>query len=132
MASHASDAPTHGKLTDNAGVLAAPIPPLTLTSSAVAVDSDTASTKEKDDTTATPPPEKGLDGEGDDGEDETEYVTGWKLFSLMAAVTLASFLMLLDMSIIVTVRQVNVHGEWWLICSRLGYSENNDVFSFAA
>ncbi|OAQ67906.1 MFS multidrug transporter [Pochonia chlamydosporia 170] len=33
---------------------------------------------------------------------EDDYVTGWKLFSLMVAITLASFLVLLDMSIIVT------------------------------
>lgn len=42
------------------------------------------------------------DGNADTGP---EYVTGLKLFSLMIAVTLVSFLMLLDMSIIVTVRQ---------------------------
>lgn len=34
---------------------------------------------------------------------EDDYVTRWKLFSLMVAITLASFLVLLDMSIIVTV-----------------------------
>lgn len=42
----------------------------------------------------------------DDEEKEdldVEYVTGWKLFSLMMAITLATFLVLLDMSIIVTV-----------------------------
>ena len=33
-----------------------------------------------------------------------EYVKGVKLFSLMVSVTLVSFLMLLDMSIIVTVQ----------------------------
>lgn len=32
-----------------------------------------------------------------------QYLTGWKLASLMSSITLATFLMLLDMSIIVTV-----------------------------
>lgn len=46
--------------------------------------------------------EKGaVQDEDDEGRD---YVTGWKLFVLMAAITIATFLMLLDMSIIVTVR----------------------------
>ena len=36
-------------------------------------------------------------------EEETQWVTGWKLMSLMIALTLAAFLMLLDMSIIATV-----------------------------
>ncbi|KAF4979889.1 hypothetical protein FZEAL_4000 [Fusarium zealandicum] len=35
-------------------------------------------------------------------DDEIEYLTGWKLTSLMISITLAAFLMLLDMSIIVT------------------------------
>ncbi|KAM5345318.1 hypothetical protein ACJ41O_011180 [Fusarium nematophilum] len=35
-------------------------------------------------------------------DDEDEWVTGWKLASLMISITLAAFLMLLDMSIIVT------------------------------
>ena len=34
---------------------------------------------------------------------EQYYLTGWKLASLMISITLAAFLMLLDMSIIVTV-----------------------------
>jgi hypothetical protein len=36
-------------------------------------------------------------------EKQQEYITGWKLFVVIAAVTLVAFLMLLDMSIIVTV-----------------------------
>ena len=36
-------------------------------------------------------------------DDYSEYVQGWKLSSLMISITLAAFLMLLDMSIIVTV-----------------------------
>lgn len=32
-----------------------------------------------------------------------EYVSGWKLISLMISITVAAFLMLLDMSIITTV-----------------------------
>jgi hypothetical protein len=37
-------------------------------------------------------------------EEETQWVTGWKLASMMTSLTLAAFLMLLDMSIISTVR----------------------------
>jgi hypothetical protein len=37
-------------------------------------------------------------------EHEHEWVTGWKLASMMISLTLAAFLMLLDMSIISTVR----------------------------
>lgn len=37
--------------------------------------------------------------------DEEHYVTGWKLFGLMLAITMACFLVLLDMSVIVTVRR---------------------------
>lgn len=52
-----------------------------------------------------------------------EYVTGWKLVSIMVAVTSACFIMLLDMSIIVTVRsdyqQVNCVERRRLILPRL-------------
>ena len=42
-----------------------------------------------------------------ESEDEMEtYVTGWKLTSLMISITIGAFLMLLDMSIITTVRLV--------------------------
>lgn len=37
-------------------------------------------------------------------DEDTQWVTGWKLTSLMISITLACFLLLLDMSIIVTVR----------------------------
>jgi hypothetical protein len=38
-------------------------------------------------------------------EDETDiWVTGWKLTSLMISITIGAFLMLLDMSIVTTVR----------------------------
>lgn len=37
--------------------------------------------------------------------DDESWVTGWKLTSLMISITLACFLLLLDMSIIVTVRR---------------------------
>jgi hypothetical protein len=39
----------------------------------------------------------------EDGKTEHEYITGVKLFLVMASVTLVMFLMMLDMSIIVTV-----------------------------
>jgi hypothetical protein len=40
------------------------------------------------------------------GNAEVEYIAGWKLISVMFAVTMASFLMLLDMSILATVGHV--------------------------
>lgn len=39
----------------------------------------------------------------DEEDDDSEFLIGWKLVSLMISITLAAFLMLLDMSIIVTV-----------------------------
>ena len=36
-------------------------------------------------------------------EQQPEYLTGWKLYSVLAAVTLVFFLMLLDIAIVVTV-----------------------------
>ncbi|KAF7564117.1 hypothetical protein G7046_g60 [Stylonectria norvegica] len=52
---------------------------------------------EKDEVKETVPPKAG----GPD-DVEFEYIMGWKLVSLMLSITLAAFLMLLDMSIIVT------------------------------
>lgn len=40
----------------------------------------------------------------EDVDDAHEWVTGWKLTSLMISITIGAFLMLLDMSIIATVR----------------------------
>jgi hypothetical protein len=37
---------------------------------------------------------------------ETDYVTGWKLWSMLAALVLIFFLVLLDMSIVATVSRV--------------------------
>lgn len=51
-------------------------------------------------------PEKGAEGKvapQGESEEEYEYITGIKLFLVMAGVTLACFLMLLDTSIITTV-----------------------------
>lgn len=42
-------------------------------------------------------------GDSEDPEDEDQYVAGLKLWTLMASLTLVMFLMMLDMSIIVTV-----------------------------
>lgn len=39
----------------------------------------------------------------DEDEHSKHYVTGFKLFSMMASITIAAFLMLLDISIIATV-----------------------------
>ncbi|KAF5550554.1 major facilitator superfamily transporter [Fusarium phyllophilum] len=51
-------------------------------------------------------PKKSEDGDGDGEltteEEETEWISGWKLASMMISLTLAAFLMLLDMSIIST------------------------------
>ncbi|KAF5664221.1 major facilitator superfamily transporter [Fusarium circinatum] len=51
-------------------------------------------------------PKKSEDGDGDGQltteEEETEWISGWKLASMMISLTLAAFLMLLDMSIIST------------------------------
>ncbi|KAG9498718.1 hypothetical protein J7337_009529 [Fusarium musae] len=49
-------------------------------------------------------PEKSEDGDGEvtTEEEETEWISGWKLASMMISLTLAAFLMLLDMSIIST------------------------------
>jgi hypothetical protein len=50
-------------------------------------------------------PKKSEDGDGEvtTEEEETEWISGWKLASMMISLTLAAFLMLLDMSIISTV-----------------------------
>jgi hypothetical protein len=42
----------------------------------------------------------------DDGKSEYEYITGVKLFLVMASLTLVLFLMMLDMSIVVTVSYI--------------------------
>jgi hypothetical protein len=60
------------------------------------------------------PDQDGVDrapGDGTPKDEEKEWVGGWKLASLMISITLAAFLMLLDMSIIVTVsgRFVVIH-----------------------
>uniref|UniRef100_A0A0D2XZ47 Major facilitator superfamily (MFS) profile domain-containing protein n=1 Tax=Fusarium oxysporum (strain Fo5176) TaxID=660025 RepID=A0A0D2XZ47_FUSOF len=49
-------------------------------------------------------PKKSEDGDGEltTEEEETEWISGWKLASMMISLTLAAFLMLLDMSIIST------------------------------
>jgi hypothetical protein len=44
------------------------------------------------------------DDTGDTAEGDNQYITGLKLFTLLASLTLITFLMMLDMSIIVTVR----------------------------
>lgn len=52
------------------------------------------------------PEQDGVDktpGDDTPKDEEQEWVGGWKLASLMISITLAAFLMLLDMSIIVTV-----------------------------
>jgi hypothetical protein len=70
--------------------------------------------------------EKARDSE--DPEDEDQYVTGFKLWTLMASLTLVMFLMMLDMSIIVTVcTMVPSALEAGLIES--GDSSNHDRFS---
>ncbi|KAJ5741895.1 hypothetical protein N7533_011304 [Penicillium manginii] len=53
-------------------------------------------------TTSEPPPEKDATAPDDNQESTTQYVTGVKLVAIISAVTLVYFLILLDMSIIVT------------------------------
>ncbi len=76
------------------------------------VDHDARSADATGDAAAEPGPEissdaeKTVDGSAQPkGADEDhEYITGMKLFSVMSSVTLCCFLMLLDTSIITTVR----------------------------
>ena len=77
-----------------------PVPMIDASASATVVAASSGSTKPADTdaetaktTVATAPDEA-----------ETEEVKGFKLFAIMAALTLVCFLMLLDMSIIATVR----------------------------
>lgn len=58
---------------------------------------DATDGEENGEKSRTATPEKQLD------DDSQHYVTGFKMVSMMASVTIATFLMLLDMSIIVTV-----------------------------
>lgn len=58
-------------------------------------------------TSPAPTTEAGRDrdpGQEKSGEENVEYITGFKLLAVMIAVVLAAFLMLLDISIISTVR----------------------------
>jgi len=50
------------------------------------------------------------DGELTTKEEETEWISGWKLASMMISLTLAAFLMLLDMSIISTVPNLHIQS----------------------
>lgn len=50
--------------------------------------------------------------EPDNTEPEHEYIAGFKLFLVISAISLVVFLMLLDMSIIVTVRDSS-HASLW-------------------
>jgi uncharacterized membrane protein YcjF (UPF0283 family) len=57
-------------------------------------------------------------------EEENQWLTGWKLASMMTSLTLAAFLMLLDMSIISTV-QPHVQQFIRLVTDKyLGYSSH--------
>jgi hypothetical protein len=59
-------------------------------------------------------------------ETDYEYVTGVKLWLATAAVTLVCFLMLLDMSIIVTVRLQSPRYALDLLINMTGYSSNHN------
>ncbi len=52
-----------------------------------------------------PRPESGSTAVAEAPPDEHVYITGWKLLSVMATVTLSTFTILLDQSIIATVRK---------------------------
>jgi hypothetical protein len=61
---------------------------------------------------------------------EFEYVTGVKLWLATAAVTLVCFLMMLDMSIIVTVSLHNPSHALDLLIHMTGYPSNHHRLSF--
>lgn len=68
---------------------------------------DGLSSQQGDGTLDISPAEKdGLPGEASPDQplaQEAEYITGWKLFVVVGACTMATFLMLLDVSIVATV-----------------------------
>lgn len=66
-------------------------------------------------------PDSMVDLKGD--EPVPEYIHGWKLFSVMLAITLACFLYLLDVSILVTVSPSKPQPETSML-TFTGYSEN--------
>lgn len=64
-------------------------------------------------------------------ETEYEYVTGVKLWLATAAVTLVCFLMMLDMSIIVTVSLRHTMHNFGFTDQHKGHSSHYHRFSFA-
>jgi len=64
-------------------------------------------------------------------ETEYEYVTGVKLWLATAAVTLVCFLLMLDMSIIVTVSLHNDFHALGLLIKMTGYPSNYNQLSFS-
>ena len=57
----------------------------------------------------TKPEDGDVPTENESDNEEPEWLTGWKLTSMMTSLTLAAFLMLLDMSIISTVREPSLN-----------------------
>lgn len=68
----------------------------------------------------------GLD---DTGELQNEHTTRFRLFMVMFAVTLVCFIMMLDMSIVVTVRVLFSFPN--MTNSMVGYPSNHQRFSFS-
>lgn len=60
------------------------------------------------------------------GPDEGEMVTGFKLAVIMIAITMAAFLMLLDVSIVATVRASAVGHEFEVVLIAVGGSTDHE------
>jgi hypothetical protein len=63
---------------------------------------------------------------------EKDYVTGWKLWSMLAALVLIFFLVLLDMSIVATVSRVVVSRGIEVLMGPAGHTQNYLPLSLVA
>jgi hypothetical protein len=101
------------------------------------VSTSTANSAKHTDISDSSDPEKPSEGSMDVAESaettdpEFEYITGVKLWLATAAVTLVCFLMMLDMSIIVTVSLHNPLRALDLLMNMTGYPSNHHRLSFA-
>lgn len=64
------------------------------------------------------------------GEDEHEYITGFRLFTVMAAITLCVFLFLLDTAIIATVR-IPLHSRRLRLTNPQGHPVHHEPVQFS-
>lgn len=73
-------------------------------------------------------PDSGAALKEDEEQVAPEYIHGWKLLSVMTAITVACFLYLLDASILVTVRSTRLEtwgGNSLLLIPFIGYSQDH-------